>query len=131
MPRKSVESKILAHLGHDVGPPPPPAHLSAAERDVWIAALTDVPAGHLRAADLQLLVEYCRSIAELERMWARVAKMRDGDERDLQLERVQKLQNAAARLATKVRLCASANSRIETGSNKRNLDRKVKPWLAS
>lgn len=137
MPRKSLEAKVagaIAPDGTQAAPVAPPEWLEADAATVWHETLRDVPLEHLRAADLQLLPSFCRLVVYERKLWTihqeREAK-KDPIDTDL-MDEIRNTSKACYMLATKMRLVASANSRIETGSNRRRtLERGSRPWLAS
>lgn len=133
MPRESEDAKVIAGIspGPNVGPVEPPRWLEADAQVIWRETIRDVPLGHLRAADYQLLPTFCRLIAYERKLWVIAAAQRAAGQVDPALmKEIRETTGAALAAATKMRLVASSNSRIETGTNRRTLNRNSRPWLS-
>ncbi len=145
MPRRSAAALAVTAAPDLVsGPAEPPADMPEAEAEKWRDLVKDLPSGHLRSADLVLLRSLCRNLVREDALWARHAEYEElatdeaarAEDRIFAvkaapavMEEILKLQRSSQTYASKLRLCASANTRIETGSNRRHLPPSGnKPW---
>ena len=137
MPRKSAASLAVAPaVAVSVGRVEAPAHLSDAERSVWLEVVNDQPAGAFMATHRPLLEMYCRHVVQsrviadevmaFDRAWL---ADKDGLVRYDRLLAMQEREcRAASSLATRLRITRQAIDQQTVARTLVNAPTTRKPW---
>ena len=115
----------------------PPAHISDAERSVWLEVVNDQPAGAFTPTHAPLLEMYCRhvvqsrvlaeEISNFDRAW--IADPAGLERYDKLLKMAERETRAASSFATRLRVTRQAVEHPTTvGRSQANAPKGKKPW---
>lgn len=114
----------------------PPAHISEAERSVWLQAVNDQPAEAFTPVHEPLLELYCRhvvnarviadEVAQFDRAW--LADDEGLKRFDRLLAMAEREGRAVSSLATRLRITRQAVHEVTAGRQLKNAPRATKPW---
>ncbi len=114
----------------------PPAHISDAERSVWVEVVNDQPAGAFTSTHSPLLEMYCRhvvqsrvladEVANFERTW--LADEAGLERFDKLLKMAERETRAASSFATRLRITRQAIDQQTVARAQINAPRGRKPW---
>jgi hypothetical protein len=137
MPRISAASLSIARPAPGVSVRlAPPAHISDAERSVWLQAVNDQPAEAFTEVHAPLLEMYCRHVVQsrilaeelagFERAW--LADDEGLKRYDRLLAMSEREGRAASSLATRLRITRQAIHQLTSARQIANAPRGSKPW---
>jgi hypothetical protein len=77
MPRRSQAELMMARFRPEAIPPPPPGHLGAKAKRLWVEITTDRPPGFFRPGATELLSTFVQVTVALDALWPELRKSRD------------------------------------------------------